>query len=356
MTAGSNPGFCSVFAPNGTPLGKKSVSFLTLASRWDRSTREHPGFAIRPPPVAELPLALAVGPGLRCGIDFIAMANMVRVEQCKNEKAAKAYYTKGDYYATDRQELPGWWGGEAAERLGLRGLVEKRAFDRLCDNLHPDTGEKLTARMRADRTPGYDISFSACKSVSILYGLTGNADLLAAFRWAYRKTMKAMEAEMKARVRKGGQMTERVVGNLAWAEYVHLTSRPVKGMIDPQLHVHCFAFNTVFDPVEGCWKAGAFHDLKKHAPRFQAMFQRKRPADCVWKASRLVGMMVAGTALHGPEVPESHGARGNLGPSVISGSRADGCGSGSEFDAPWFGRSSAVVLPRSGSILQASSA
>ena len=53
--------------------------------------------------------------------------------------------------------------GNLAERLGLRGLVDKRAFDRLCSNLHPFSGKQLTARMRADRTPGYDICFNACK-------------------------------------------------------------------------------------------------------------------------------------------------------------------------------------------------
>jgi conjugative relaxase-like TrwC/TraI family protein len=200
-------------------------------------------------------------------------AGMIRVNQCKDDKAAKGYYTQGDYYASDRQELPGVWGGKAAERLGLIGLVGKRAFDRLCSNLHPFTGQKLTARMRADRTSGYDINFHSCKSASLLYGLTGNADILAAFRSAYRQTMQAMEAEMKTRVRKGGGYKDRVVGNLAWAEYVHLTSRPVKGVIDPHLHAHCFVLNTVYDGEEQCWKAGKFQDTKRDAPRFQAMFQ-----------------------------------------------------------------------------------
>jgi conjugative relaxase-like TrwC/TraI family protein len=199
---------------------------------------------------------------------------MIRVNQCKNGKAAKGYYTQGDYYASDRQELPGVWGGKAAGRLGLTGLVEKRAFDRLCDNLDPVTGEKLTARMRADRTPGYDINFHACKSVSLLYGLTGNADILAAFRSAYRETLQTMEAEMKTRVRKGGRYEDRVIGNMAWAEYVHLTARPVKGIIDPHLHAHCFVLNAVYDGEEQRWKAGKFDGIKRDAPRFQAMFQK----------------------------------------------------------------------------------
>jgi conjugative relaxase-like TrwC/TraI family protein len=197
---------------------------------------------------------------------------MIRVEQVRNEKAAKGYYTKGDYYSHDTQELPGVWGGKAAAMLGQHGVVLNRAFDRLCCNLHPATGQKLTARMRANRTPGYDVGFSACKSVSLLYGLTGNAEILAAFRSAVKDTMAAMEAEMKTRVRKGGRCEDRVVGNMAYAEYVHLTARPVKGVIDPQLHAHCVVLNAVFDPVEKQWKAGTFRDTKRNAPRFQAMF------------------------------------------------------------------------------------
>ena len=199
---------------------------------------------------------------------------MIRVNQCEDDKAAKGYYTRGDYYAADRQELPGIWGGKAAGMLGLAGRVSQRAFDRLCGNLHPVTGQKLTPRMRKDRTPGYDLNFHACKSVSILYGLTGNAAILAAFRGAVRQTMQAMEAEMKTRVRRGGRYQDRKVGNMAWAEYVHLTARPVRGVIDPHLHAHCFAFNCVFDQDERRWKAGKFDSIQKEAPRFEAMFHR----------------------------------------------------------------------------------
>jgi conjugative relaxase-like TrwC/TraI family protein len=78
---------------------------------------------------------------------------------------------------------------------------------------------------------------------------------------------------MKTRVRKGGRCEDRVIGNMAWAEYVHLTARPVKGVIDPQLHVHCVVLNVVHDPVEDRWKAGQFRDIKRDAPRFQVMFR-----------------------------------------------------------------------------------
>ena len=64
-----------------------------------------------------------------------------------------------------------------------------------------------------------------------------------AFRAAVDETMREMEAEMKMRVRRRGQDTDRVTGNMAWAEFIHTTSRPVEGLPDPQLHAHVFAFN-----------------------------------------------------------------------------------------------------------------
>src|SRR5580658_6855356 len=82
-----------------------------------------------------------------------------------------------------------------------------------------------------------------------------------------------MEAEMKTRVRLVLQNTDRTSGNMVWAEFIHTTSRPVNGIPDPQLHAHCFVFNTTFDEEEQRWKAGQFRELKRDAPYFQAAFR-----------------------------------------------------------------------------------
>lgn len=197
---------------------------------------------------------------------------MLRVTQQASAKAAKRYYATADYYG-EGQEIVGHWGGLVAERLGLSGVVDQLSFDRLCDNLHPVTGQQLTARTRADRTVGYDFTFSVPKSVSLLYALTGDREILDAFRESVGETMRDIEGEMKARVRKGGRDDERPTGNMVWAEFVHTTSRPVDGTPDPQLHAHCFAFNATRDGAEECWKAGQFRDLKASAPYFQAAFR-----------------------------------------------------------------------------------
>jgi conjugative relaxase-like TrwC/TraI family protein len=197
---------------------------------------------------------------------------MIRMTQQDSASGAKRYYATADYYS-EGQELVGLWGGKGAARLGLSGTVDKLSFDRLCDNLHPTTGKPLTARTNADRTVGYDFTFSVPKSVSLLYALSGDKELLAAFRAAVDETMREMEAEMKTRVRKGRRDEDRATGNMVWAEFIHTTSRPVDGLPDPQLHAHVFCFNSTWDKEEERWKAGQFRELKRDAPYFQAAFR-----------------------------------------------------------------------------------
>ncbi len=189
--------------------------------------------------------------------------------QQDSAKDAKRYYATADYYS-EGQEIIGSWGGKGASRLGLEGTVDRFSFERLCDNRDPRTGEPLTVRTRADRTVGYDFTFSVPKSVSLLYAMSGDQGILDAFRGAVDETMREMEAEMKTRVRRKGQDADRTTGNMVWAEFIHTTSRPVDGIPDPQLHAHVFCFNVTWDHEEERWKAGQFRELKRDAPYFQA--------------------------------------------------------------------------------------
>ena len=98
----------------------------------------------------------------------------------------------------------GWQG---TSRLGLVGTVDQDSFNRLCDNLHPQTGEQLTVRKRSERRVGYDFTFSVPKSVSLLYAMSGDQDIMGAFRSAVDETMRETESEMKTRVRQNRQDT-----------------------------------------------------------------------------------------------------------------------------------------------------
>src|SRR5208337_1176419 len=133
---------------------------------------------------------------------------MLRITQQDSAKDAKRYYASADYYS-EGQEIIGLWGGKGARQLGLEGVVGKEAFERLCDNLDPRDGKQLTVRTRSERTVGYDFTFSVPKSVSLLYALSGDQDILSAFRSAVDETMRDIEAEMKTRVRKELTNTDR---------------------------------------------------------------------------------------------------------------------------------------------------
>src|SRR5262245_54687462 len=104
---------------------------------------------------------------------------MLRITQNIHVNGAKSYYSTADYYS-EGQELTGRWRGAAADRLGLQGNVRQGDWDAVCDNRDPQTGTRLTARQRADRTIGYDFNFHVPKSVSLLYSMTRDERILDA--------------------------------------------------------------------------------------------------------------------------------------------------------------------------------
>ena len=57
-----------------------------------------------------------------------------------------------DYYA-EGEKVEGEWIGKGAKALGLDGAVEAEHFEALRNNLHPFTGERLTARSQPSGTP-----------------------------------------------------------------------------------------------------------------------------------------------------------------------------------------------------------
>jgi conjugative relaxase-like TrwC/TraI family protein len=200
------------------------------------------------------------------------------VNHTTSTTAAKDYFTsqlsRSDYYM-DGQEITGSWHGLAADVLGLGGQVDKESYFRLCDNLHPITGEQLTPRIKADRRITYDFTFDAPKSVSLAYELGRDERILDVFRGAVQGTMAEMERAMMVRVRTGGRDEDRASANWCWAEFIHRTTRPVDGIPDPQLHCHAVAFNFSFDPVEERWKAGQFGNVVQGKGYYQAAFHSR---------------------------------------------------------------------------------
>ena len=72
-----------------------------------------------------------------------------------------------DYYL-GRGEAPGRWIGAAAEGLGLVGQVEAEALRNLLAGSSAQ-GEALGLQVQPGRRPGYDLTFSAPKGISLLW-------------------------------------------------------------------------------------------------------------------------------------------------------------------------------------------
>ena len=183
-----------------------------------------------------------------------------------------------EYYANE-EEMPGIWHGQLLERLGLEegSRVGRSEFADLVAGLNP-SGGKLTARLNKDRRIGYDMSFHAPKSVSLMGLVYGDERLLKAFDEAVLESMQAIEKQMAVRVRvdgQQGQRGQRGSSEMVWGQFRHATSRPVGGEIDPHLHSHCFAFNASFDEVEGKMKAGEFGDIMGFVDVHEAAFHAR---------------------------------------------------------------------------------
>jgi conjugative relaxase-like TrwC/TraI family protein len=174
----------------------------------------------------------------------------------KNRASATEYFdehlAQNDYYS-EGQKQAGYWIGQGAQRLGLKEgeSVNRDAFLRLCDNQHPDTGQKLTPVQLSERRVFFDFTCSAPKSVSILAVTMNDQRLVQAHSEAAALALKELETFAGTRVRKDGAMTDRTTGNLVSAAFLHTSSRA----LDPQLHTHFTVFNATFDPVEARWKA-----------------------------------------------------------------------------------------------------
>jgi conjugative relaxase-like TrwC/TraI family protein len=150
-----------------------------------------------------------------------------------------------DEYYAGVGESPGVWAGRWADSLGLSGVVEADQLRALVDGKHPTTGVDQLAGSRPRSVLAFDLTFSAPKSVSLLWALGSElvADsVAAAHREAVEVALGFLE-ERAAVARMQSQGVRHRVGAEGWvvAGFLHRTSR--EG--DPQLHTHCLVPNMV---------------------------------------------------------------------------------------------------------------
>lgn len=185
---------------------------------------------------------------------------------------------RDDYYLGSG-EAPGRWIGAGAERLGLSGEVGPGALRAALEGRDPVSGEPLAGWRKV---PGFDLTLSAPKSVSLLWGLGDErlaADVVAAHDAAAAAAVRYLEDEACVVRRGRGGATHLRGGGLVSAAFRHRTSREA----DQNLHTHLVTANMTLGP-DGRWSALHTTEIYRHGRTAGFVYQsvlRRELADRV---------------------------------------------------------------------------
>ncbi len=145
----------------------------------------------------------------------------------------------------------GEWYGRGAEALGLQQL-QRDDFTRLLQGQLP-TGELLGKQTPEGRqhTPGWDLTFSAPKSVSIMIEVGGDTRLLDAHHAAVKDALGWLEKNaVGTRVKRDGATDFVRTDSLVAALVTHHTSRNQ----EPNTHTHAVVMNMT-QRSDGAWRS-----------------------------------------------------------------------------------------------------
>ena len=162
-----------------------------------------------------------------------------------------AYYNGADNYYAKDDAAPSFWFGKAAAALGLKSRVDNAAYACLCYGMLPDgTTLGRVAKGERQHAPGWDLTFSAPKSVSLMALVGGDRRLVAAVNEAAKEAMAWVEEHAaQGRFANEGETINRPTNNIAAAMFPHDLTRAK----DPGLHVHAVVMNATQGP-DGKWR------------------------------------------------------------------------------------------------------
>jgi conjugative relaxase-like TrwC/TraI family protein len=213
--------------------------------------------------------------------------------------ATAAYYTR--YLADAPGEEPGRWLGRQADQLGLAGRVEADDLQRLLEGRDPASGvtlgRELVDRATADgrvvkAVAGFDATFSAPKSLSVWWALTGDLGLLDAHDIAVGAALEHLERfGATTRIRHQGRRLHPDSLGLTMATFRQTTSRAD----DPQLHTHAVVSAKV-QTGDGRWLALDARFLKRYQRMLGGLYQSVLRAELTHRYGIAWGPIVNGQA------------------------------------------------------------
>lgn len=168
------------------------------------------------------------------------------------------YYVDEDYYLTDDQPV-GIWIGRGTIALGISGQEVADEYHCIMRGFAPNGKTPLCSVPGESHQPGWDLTFSAPKSVSIVWAAADHSlreKISDAQLVAVKRAISFLENHAAfTRREHAGQRRERVDG-LVVATFEHETSRD----LDPQLHTHALVANAA-PRSDGSWGTIISRDL-----------------------------------------------------------------------------------------------
>ncbi len=201
----------------------------------------------------------------------------VRVTTLKGTEAGRYYTEHLPSYYLSGDEPPGSWWGRGADRLGLRGVVDSDGFLAVMAGHDPATGRDLGRRFGEGSVGGYDATFSAPKSVSVLFGVGDEevrGQVVEAHECAVEAVLGWIEIQAHTRMRDHGDIVCVDAEGIVAGVFRQHTSRK----LDPQLHTHAVIANRVL-ALDGRWLALDARTIKLDQRTLSALYHANLRAE-----------------------------------------------------------------------------
>jgi conjugative relaxase-like TrwC/TraI family protein len=186
-------------------------------------------------------------------------------------------------------EVAGRWTGRGPTQFDLQGTVQADDLEAVLAGEHPETGRLLGSARTRVRVAGFDMTFSAPKSVSLLHAL-GDPEISHAVGSAHDHAVEAAMSYVEDRALAVRRRTDRApvdrpvpvaVEAVPAAAFVHRLSRA----LDPHLHTHVVVANLGRD-ADGIWSALDGRGVYAHASTTDGLYH----ADLRFELTRRLGV------------------------------------------------------------------
>lgn len=180
---------------------------------------------------------------------------MINVTALKSSQGSAHYLTQDNYYL-DKENVSAKFFGAGAKALSLlETQISNENLEALLSGKLPN-GEELGTNGK--HKPGWDVTFSAPKSLSIQALIAGDKRIELAHDKAVEVALSHYESHLTTRQRQNGHIEKHLTHSLVSAIFRHQTSRE----LDPQLHSHAVVLN-ITQKDDGSWRSVSSESLYK---------------------------------------------------------------------------------------------